>query len=68
MIFGAHELVRDLSHYLTLEPGDVINSGTPRASRSRAASPTCGNCGDVVELDIDHLGHQRQHMRPARPA
>ncbi|MEU9953021.1 MULTISPECIES: fumarylacetoacetate hydrolase family protein [unclassified Streptomyces] len=67
MIFGAHELVRDLSHYLTLEPGDVINSGTPQGVALSGRFPYL-RAGDVVELDIDHLGHQRQHMRPARPA
>uniref|UniRef100_A0AAU2VSA8 Fumarylacetoacetate hydrolase family protein n=1 Tax=Streptomyces sp. NBC_00008 TaxID=2903610 RepID=A0AAU2VSA8_9ACTN len=62
MIFGAHELVRHLSHYLTLEPGDIINTGTPQGVALSGRFPYLRD-GDVVELDIDHLGHQRQLMR-----
>ncbi|OON73418.1 fumarylacetoacetate hydrolase family protein [Streptomyces tsukubensis] len=65
MIFGAHELVRDLSHYLTLEPGDIINTGTPQGVALSGRFPYL-KAGDVIELDIDHLGHQRQLLRDAR--
>ncbi|MFD4941366.1 fumarylacetoacetate hydrolase family protein [Streptomyces sp. NPDC058409] len=67
MIFGAHELVRHLSHYLTLEPGDIINTGTPQGVALSGRFPYL-EAGDVVELDIDHLGHQRQLLRDTRTA
>lgn len=40
MIFSVAELVWDLSQYLVLEPGDVINTGTPEALHSRDVSRT----------------------------
>lgn len=64
MIFGVHELVRHLSHYLVLEPGDVINTGTPQGVALSGRFPYL-SAGDVVELDIEGLGSQRQTMRDA---
>ncbi|WP_328323891.1 MULTISPECIES: fumarylacetoacetate hydrolase family protein [unclassified Streptomyces] len=64
MIFGAHELVRHLSHYLVLEPGDVINTGTPEGVALSGRFPYL-SAGDVVELEIDELGAQRQTVRAA---
>ncbi|GAA5154337.1 fumarylacetoacetate hydrolase family protein [Amycolatopsis dongchuanensis] len=62
MIFSAHELVQHLSHYLVLEPGDVINTGTPEGVALSGRFPYLRD-GDVVELEIEHLGSQRQHVR-----
>ena len=49
LIFSIPELVADLSRWVTLEPGDVILTGTPR--NSRPVVP-----GDVVEVEIDGIG------------
>jgi 2-keto-4-pentenoate hydratase/2-oxohepta-3-ene-1,7-dioic acid hydratase in catechol pathway len=66
MIFGVHHLVWYLSQFLVLHPGDVINTGTPAGVA--LGHPDVGYLrpGDVVELQIDGLGRQRQVFREAR--
>lgn len=64
MIFGVAELVWDLSQYLVLDPGDVINTGTPQGVALSGRFPYLA-AGDVMELEIDGLGRQRQHLVPA---
>ena len=59
LIFDVAGLVRDLSHYLVLEPGDVINTGTPEGVGLSGRFPYLGE-GDVVELGIDGLGVAKQ--------
>jgi len=49
MIWDMHELVADIARTITLEPGDVLLSGTP--ANSRPVEP-----GDVVEVEVDGLG------------
>ena len=65
MIFSVAELVWDLSQYLVLEPGDVINTGTPEGVALSGRFPYLSP-GDVVRLEIDGLGSQRQTMSAAR--
>lgn len=65
LIFGVAELVRHLSHYLVLEPGDVINTGTPEGVALSGRFPYLSE-GDVVELGIDGLGSERQRIVAAR--
>lgn len=65
MIFSVAELVWDLSQYLVLEPGDVINTGTPEGVALSGRFPYLSP-GDVVRLEIDGLGPQRQTMVAAR--
>lgn len=62
MIFSCAEIVRDLSQHMQLDPGDVISTGTPEGVALSGRFPYLG-AGDVVELEIDGLGHQRQMMR-----
>ncbi|MEU9444516.1 fumarylacetoacetate hydrolase family protein [Streptomyces sp. NPDC048304] len=60
MIFGVHHLIRYLSHFTVLRPGDVINTGTPAGvALGRPGQPYL-RAGDVVDLEIDGLGRQRQ--------
>jgi 2-keto-4-pentenoate hydratase/2-oxohepta-3-ene-1,7-dioic acid hydratase in catechol pathway len=60
MIFGVHHLVWYLSQFMVLRPGDVINTGTPAGvAMGRAGTPYL-RAGDVVEVEIDGLGRQRQ--------
>ncbi|GII24724.1 fumarylacetoacetate hydrolase family protein [Planosporangium mesophilum] len=61
MIFGVRELVWHLSQYLVLEPGDVINTGTPQGVALSGRFPYLA-AGDVMELEISGLGRQRQRL------
>jgi 2,4-diketo-3-deoxy-L-fuconate hydrolase len=64
MIFSVAQIVFDLSRYLVLEPGDVILTGTPEGVALSGRFPYL-TAGDVMELEIDGLGRQRQRLVPA---
>lgn len=53
------ELVRHLSQFMTLEPGDLLLTGTPEGVALSGRFPYL-EPGDVVEIEIDGLGRQRQ--------
>jgi 5-oxopent-3-ene-1,2,5-tricarboxylate decarboxylase/2-hydroxyhepta-2,4-diene-1,7-dioate isomerase len=55
MIWDMHYLVADIARTITLEPGDVILSGTP--ANSRPVEP-----GDVVEVEVEGLGILRNRI------
>ena len=61
MIFDVDFLVWHLSQYLALEPGDVILTGTPQGVALSGRFPYL-RAGDVVEIEIDGLGRQRQEF------
>jgi 2-keto-4-pentenoate hydratase/2-oxohepta-3-ene-1,7-dioic acid hydratase in catechol pathway len=63
MIFGVYHLVWYLSQFLVLRPGDVINTGTPAGVALGRPDKPYLRAGDVVELEIDGLGRQRQTLR-----
>lgn len=65
MIFGVRHLVWYLSQFMVLRPGDVINTGTPAGVAMGQPDQPYLRAGDVVELEIDHLGRQRQTMGAA---
>lgn len=65
MIATVAELVHYLSHFFVLEPGDVINTGTPAGVGAGFQPPRFLAEGDVVELGIDGLGSQRTACRRA---
>jgi len=63
MIFGVTQLVSDLSRYMTLEPGDVITTGTPPGvGLGMKPTPVYLKVGDIVELGIQGLGEQKQKV------
>ncbi|MGW7358925.1 fumarylacetoacetate hydrolase family protein [Streptomyces sp. NPDC054802] len=65
-IFPVAEVVRYLSRFMTLHPGDVINTGTPAGvAMGRPEPKPYLRAGDVVELEIDGLGSQRQELKDA---
>ncbi|MFD9921232.1 fumarylacetoacetate hydrolase family protein [[Kitasatospora] papulosa] len=65
-IFPVGEVVRYLSHFMTLYPGDVINTGTPAGvAMGRTEPKPYLRAGDVVELEIEGLGRQRQELENA---
>jgi 2,4-diketo-3-deoxy-L-fuconate hydrolase len=65
MIFSPTFLVHYLSQFMVLEPGDLINTGTPPGVGLGMTPPTYLAPGDVMELGIDGLGVQRQPLAAA---
>jgi 2-keto-4-pentenoate hydratase/2-oxohepta-3-ene-1,7-dioic acid hydratase in catechol pathway len=61
MVFGVAELILDLSQYMRLDPGDLINTGTPEGVALSGKFPYLAP-GDIVECEIDGFGKQRQVM------
>ncbi|OYX59302.1 MAG: ureidoglycolate lyase [Micrococcales bacterium 32-70-13] len=66
MIFDPFVIVHYLSQFLVLEPGDLINTGTPPGVGLGMTPPTYLQVGDVMTLGIDGLGEQRQRVAPPR--
>ncbi|QBG86581.1 fumarylacetoacetate hydrolase family protein [Xanthomonas oryzae] len=62
MVFGVAELVSHISRYMTLMPGDVISTGTPPGVGLGQKPPVYLKPGDVMELQIEGLGRQRQQV------
>ncbi|KUJ63980.1 2-hydroxyhepta-2,4-diene-1,7-dioate isomerase [Streptomyces albus subsp. albus] len=65
MIFPVAHIVWYLSQYMVLEPGDVINTGTPAGVALGLPDTPYLRAGDMVELEIDGLGRQRQTFEKA---
>ncbi|MGR6914870.1 fumarylacetoacetate hydrolase family protein [[Actinomadura] parvosata] len=65
MIFDVAEVVRYLSQFMVLEPGDVINTGTPAGVAMGMPGQPYLRAGDVMELEIEGLGRQRQTVGQA---
>ena len=63
MIFTVAEIIEHLSHLFTLNPGDVISTGTPPGVGMGMKPPVYLKTGDVMELEIEGLGRQRQTVR-----
>lgn len=62
MIFDVATIVRYVSQFMVLEPGDIVNTGTPPGVALAMADPQYLRPGDVMELGIDGLGRQRQQL------
>ena len=60
LIFDIPALISYLSQFMTLEPGDIISTGTPAGVGLGLKPPTYLKPGDVVELGIEGLGASRQ--------
>jgi 2-keto-4-pentenoate hydratase/2-oxohepta-3-ene-1,7-dioic acid hydratase in catechol pathway len=61
MVFDVATLIYELSQVTVLEPGDVINTGTPEGVALSGRFPFLAD-GDVIELEIDGLGRQCQRV------
>ncbi len=64
MIFSVAYLVWNLSRYLVLDPGDIINTGTPEGVAFSGRYPYLSK-GDVMRIGIEGLGDQEQLLIPA---
>jgi 2-keto-4-pentenoate hydratase/2-oxohepta-3-ene-1,7-dioic acid hydratase in catechol pathway len=68
MIFGVAKLVADVSRYMTLEPGDLITTGTPPGvGMGQKPAPQYLKAGDTIELAIEGLGTQTQKVMAFKP-
>lgn len=67
MIFEVAHLVSYLSRFMTLEPGDVVTTGTPPGVGSGMKPPTFLAAGDVMRLAIEGLGVQTQRVVQEAP-
>ncbi|MCU1632689.1 MAG: 2-keto-4-pentenoate hydratase/2-oxohepta-3-ene,7-dioic acid hydratase [Micrococcaceae bacterium] len=61
MVFNVAEIIRDLSQYMALDPGDVVNTGTPEGVALSGRFPYLAP-GDTLTLGIEGLGEQHQQM------
>jgi 2-keto-4-pentenoate hydratase/2-oxohepta-3-ene-1,7-dioic acid hydratase in catechol pathway len=62
MIFRIPRIVSYLSEFMTLEPGDIITTGTPPGVGMGLKPPTYLKPGDTMALGIQGLGQQRQQV------
>lgn len=65
MIFPIARVLRYLSHFMTLYPGDVVNTGTPAGVALGLPEHPYLTPGDTVTLEISGLGRARQELAPA---
>jgi len=64
MVFSVAALIRDLSQYMVLSPGDILNTGTPEGVALSGRFPYLAP-GDTMELEIQGLGKQKQFLGKA---
>jgi len=65
MLFGVHHVIWYLSQFMVLEPGDVVNTGTPAGVALGVNDFGYLREGDTMEVTIDRLGVQRQRVGQA---
>jgi 2-keto-4-pentenoate hydratase/2-oxohepta-3-ene-1,7-dioic acid hydratase in catechol pathway len=66
MIFRIDVLIESLSHGLTLEPGDIIATGTPEGCGFARTPPEFMQAGDIMETEVEGIGTMRNRI-VARP-
>jgi 2-keto-4-pentenoate hydratase/2-oxohepta-3-ene-1,7-dioic acid hydratase in catechol pathway len=62
MVFGVAHLVSYLSRFMSLQPGDILSTGTPPGVGLGQRPPVYLRAGNVMRLGIEGLGEQRQHV------
>ncbi|MDW4910449.1 fumarylacetoacetate hydrolase family protein [Streptomyces sp. ADMS] len=62
MVFDPYFIVHHLSQFLALEPGDLINTGTPPGVGMGFTPPVRLRPGDAMEFGVARLGSQRRHV------
>jgi 2-keto-4-pentenoate hydratase/2-oxohepta-3-ene-1,7-dioic acid hydratase in catechol pathway len=64
MVFGVAHLISYLSRFMSLQPGDIISTGTPPGVGLGQKPPVYLRPGNVVRLGVEGLGEQRQTVVP----
>ncbi len=62
LVFGVFNIVSYLSRFMTLEPGDVIPTGTPAGVGLGFKPPKFLKAGDVMEIEVEGLGRQKAKL------
>lgn len=62
MVFGVYHLVSHISQFMSLQPGDIISTGTPPGVGLGQNPPLYLKVGDEMQLGIDGLGSQHQRV------
>ena len=63
MIFSISFILSYLSNFMSLQPGDIVTTGTPPGVGMGKKPPLYLKSGDEMHLSIDHLGNQHQKVR-----
>ena len=66
MIFDVATLVSYISRFMSLQPGDIISTGTPPGVGLGQKPPVYLKAGQEMRVGIEGLGEQRQRTVPAR--
>jgi len=64
MVFGVSFLISYLSRFMSLQPGDIITTGTPPGVGLGQKPPVYLRAGNVMRLGVEGLGEQRQTVVP----
>jgi 2,4-diketo-3-deoxy-L-fuconate hydrolase len=67
LVFKPDFLIYYLSQFMVLEPGDLINTGTPPGVGLGQKPPSYLKDGDLMELEIQGLGKQTQRVVSYKP-
>jgi len=68
MVFSCAQIIAFLSNFMTLEPGDVIATGTPEGVGFKRTPPLFLKDGDIIELEIEKIGTLRNPVVSKVPA
>jgi 2-keto-4-pentenoate hydratase/2-oxohepta-3-ene-1,7-dioic acid hydratase in catechol pathway len=63
MIFNINFILSYLSNFMSLQPGDIVTTGTPPGVGMGKKPPQYLKSGDELHLIIDHLGEQHQKVK-----
>ena len=62
MVFGIAQLVSYVSEFMSLNPGDVLTTGSPHGVAAGFDPPKWLQAGDIIEMGIDGLGEQKHEV------